>query len=502
MQLTRNNLKLTPAKQVILSVIVFLILDLLSFVTIDQILSHSIIAIIISVVWLMVAVKDKSLAVILLLVELIIGSFGRLFSINFGSTEISLRVLLFILAFGFMIYKIASDRKHIIFSHRWRWYFILAAGAILATAARGYYNWNDMASLILDVNGYLYILLLPLFLEAYESISSDKINHYLRVIIAPAIIWLSIRTVVILYLFTHIELAALAPVYHWYRDSGLGEITPAGGGFFRVFSQSHLYSSLAAILGLSWLWSNIDQRKKNILVDPWLIFTLVALVGLLASLSRSLWLGATAACLLLIFLTPGLKKVVTDIKFLLVLLILVSAAAGVILSVSKVNWPMPALGSNSAQAFSQRFGNEAASQSRLALLTPLIKAIDYDPVLGRGFGATVTYFSTDPRIVRSTAGGSGLTTTYAFEWGYLDLWYKFGLIGLTGYLVWILYPWLKGLKKWRQGKIIGAAGIALTALLVTHITTPYLNHPLGLGAVLFLGTAILTNKVTDKYEQI
>ncbi|KKT22227.1 MAG: hypothetical protein UW06_C0015G0018 [Parcubacteria group bacterium GW2011_GWE1_43_8] len=443
--------------------------------------------------WVLVAIKNLPLGVSLLLVELIVGSFGRLTEFTFGSTEISLRLGLFIAAFGLMLYKIASDRQHIIFRHSWRWWFAGALAVLVWAAAWSYYNWNSLNDLFLDANGYLYILLLPLFLQAFEQAGQEKILHYARVVFIPAIIWLSVRTIVLLYLFTHFSAEALVPVYQWYRDSGLGEITPAGGGFFRVFSQSHIYASLASVIGFAWLWRYLGQNSKIPLLHPMIFFTLTSLITLIASLSRSLWLGAAAAWFLIPLLALPGKKLISLTKYLLISIILIASAAGMVLAVARVNWPVKSLGSASAQVFANRFGTEPAGQARLALLKPLAEAIKHNFILGRGFGATVLYYSTDPRAVAGSAGGSGFTLTYAFEWGWLDFWYKFGLIGLLVFTAWLAVPVMRGLKLWHNQNPAGAGALALVALYVTHLTTPYLNHPLGLGAVLALGTFVISS---------
>lgn len=489
----KNLIKDNLQRNGVLALVILVLLEIASIVGWFWPVVGSIIALILVLGWLMLAIKNLPLAIIVLIAELIVGSFGYIVSFNFGSTELSLRLGLFLAAFGVMIYRLTSNREHVIFTHPWRWWFVGALGSLLWAAGRGYYNWNSLDNLFLDANGYVYILLLPLFLEGYIEAGSERLLKYARQILAPSIIWLTLRTISLLYLFTHFGSESLVWLYKWYRDSGLGEITPAGGGFFRIFSQSHLYSALASVLGFAWLWRYLSSGQKITSRQPMVIFTLLSLVALLASLSRSLWLGTAVAWFLIPLLSAGTKRITRSLWYLLTSLVLVASAVGVVLFVSRSSWPVKPLGSASAQAFASRFGAEPAGQARLKLLPPLLEAIKNQPILGSGFGSTVSYFSTDPRAVASTAGGSGFVTTYAFEWGWLDLWYKFGLVGLLFYAAWLLMPWWRGFKYQRQGHLLGLITPVLTALYITHLTTPYLNHPLGLGAVLALGTFVLAS---------
>lgn len=438
--------------------------------------------------WLILAIKNLPLAVVYLVAELVLGSFGHLTEINFGSTEISLRLGLFLAAFAIMLWQIAHDRQHVIFKHLWRWWYLGALVVLLYAAAIGYYSWNTLGNLFLDANGYLYILILPLFLQAMADAGREKIIYYGKLILLPAIIWLTGRTLILLYAFTHFSADSLVWLYQWYRDTGLGEITPAGGGFFRVFSQSQIFSSLAAIIGLSYIWQTIKSRAS--IFKPLTVFTLIALVTLIASLSRSFWLGAGIAFIIIPLVSSRINFVFLG-KYILVSLILFASAAGTVLAVSRLNWPVESLGASSAKVFTDRFGSEPAGQARLRLLKPLAEAIWQKPIIGSGFGATVLYYSTDPRAVAGSAGGTGFTNTYAFEWGWLDFLYKFGLLGFIIFTAWLAIPVVKGLRLWHQSSEVEAYSLALIALYLTHLTTPYLNHPLGLGAVMAMGSLIL-----------
>lgn len=138
-------------------------------------------------------------------------------------------------------------------------------------------------------------------------------------------------------------------------------------------------------------------------------------------------------------------------------------------------------GSGISQTVGSRLQNpttEAAGGARLKLLPELWKEIEESPVIGQGFGKQVTYSSFLPdRIAQGNPEGQ--ITSYAFEWGYLDMWLKIGAVGLAIYLLFL------GQIFWRVWKIpnLGVLG-GLVALVALNITSPYLNHPLGIGYVI------------------
>jgi len=135
--------------------------------------------------------------------------------------------------------------------------------------------------------------------------------------------------------------------------------------------------------------------------------------------------------------------------------------------------------------------SEAAAQSRWNLLSPLWQKIKHNFFLGAGFGKTVTYQSQDPRQL--SRGQKGFYTTYAFEWGYLDIWLKLGFLGLVAYLILIYKTWHFGWQKFklltldRQKKslILGLL-LGIIVVAVTSIFSPYLNHPLGIGYLILV----------------
>jgi hypothetical protein len=157
-------------------------------------------------------------------------------------------------------------------------------------------------------------------------------------------------------------------------------------------------------------------------------------------------------------------------------------AAVIIFAVVAFPYPKTDIGSLQDLFASRGSVTDAAAESRWNLLPVLMGKIGSSPILGSGFGATVTYQTKDPRILAQNPGG--WYTTYAFEWGWLEHWIKFGILGIPVML------WLLMSVAWRTWKTEGEwwirAGFvsSLAALGILHVFTPYLNHPLGFGFLL------------------
>ncbi|MBI1961593.1 MAG: hypothetical protein HYS45_02735, partial [Parcubacteria group bacterium] len=151
-----------------------------------------------------------------------------------------------------------------------------------------------------------------------------------------------------------------------------------------------------------------------------------------------------------------------------------------------------------------KFTGEAAVSSRYAQIRPLLESIKTHPVLGSGFGTSVTYESLDPRVLKDHPDGTYTTT--AFELGWLEMWLKIGLLGVGAYL-YLLWRILKqGLRQItgrasttgflaeaRNDILLGALA-GLVAVALTHGVSPYLNHPLGIGIVMLVSVLSAKNE--------
>ncbi len=492
-QLAKRFIPKNYPGQLVLALLSFFIFDLLSWLGWQYVWSGNIIVIILVLLWYLVACRSLSLGVTLLLTELIVGSFGHSLSLVLGDFTVSLRILLFLAAFTLLIWCLVIKRTLVVFkSGRLGWWYLTCLAALGWGSAVALLRGHGLADFFLDLNNYLYLLLFPLY---WEAAVEQKSLTWWRYLLLPALGWLAFKTIITLYLFSHLDTFTLLPYYQWWRQTGFGEITYVSGNFFRVFSQSQIYACLASVAGLAYLWFNRNNAIIWHKILPLYFFTWVNLIVLLASLSRSFWLGSTVALVLMFVPALIYRRASANnlLKYLLTVFILIISAAGFVIFVTRVSWPLPPLGEANAKIFSERLTSEPAGQSRLKLLGPLWQEVTKHPLMGSGFGATVTYYSADPRIVKSTAGGSGLVTTYAFEWGYLDMWLKFGLIGLfgiLGFFIVVLWPAFK--YWWRENSKAGILAVVILAFLTINLTTPYLNHPLGLGVIMAMAAYLST----------
>lgn len=438
---------------------------------------------------LALSLKKVEYGLWVVLAELVIGSKGYLFSWPVENFTLSIRLgifLILMLAWGI----------HLIRRRDFSWFksvyttpFILLLAALAYATVVGILNNNSLKNVFLDANGYLYFGLFFILLDVVRS--REHIWRLLSVMSA-GIASSVIKTFFLLFAFSHHLYPFTGTLYPWVRSTGVGEITELSNGFYRIFFQSHIYEVFAyffLLIGLAvWLKKRPNKEWKQ-LYARWMLLGCTVLI----SLSRSFWLGVLVGLFLLLLVSVHEWKWNWKKVTLSVALLGVSTAGQLGLLGLVVNLPLPGTSSVSISSLVQDRTSdvtaEAAGASRFALLKPLFTAISKHPVWGQGFGTTVSYASKDQRAIEASQGG--LYTTFSFEWGYLDLWLKLGLIGLTLYLylLWIIAK--QGWQAWKKKShttleqiVLLGTGISSLVLLAIHATTPYLNHPLGIGWIM------------------
>lgn len=453
---------------------------------------------------LILSLRKIEYGLYLILAELFIGSKGYLFSFDFQGVLISIRIGLFLVILVVWLLKLIKNRDFVFKnSPLFRWYLILFL-FIIWGLINGYLNKNSLANIFFDFNGWLYFLMIFAFFSALTT--WEKIQSAFQVIFAASF-YLILKTVALLYLFSHQISYLLPSLYKWVRQTGVGEITHMPNNFYRIFFQSHIYIVclffLIALLLIS--FKRKDFCKKDYL-GFWLLGLFSTLV-IFTSYSRSFWLGALFGLVGLYYLIFFILKLTMKKAFLVSILLLITIFTAYFLAygIVKLPWPKPsAITGGLIEERTKDITTEAGSISRFQLLSPLIDKIKAKPIFGSGFGTTITYQTKDPRYL--AIHPDGIYTTYAFEWGYLDIWVKIGLFGLLAYLT-LIYQFFR-LGRRIFTKITNPTGQTLTLglllglflLVMINVTTPYLNHPLGIGYLLLV-TAIFQTMEKDKTGQ-
>lgn len=426
-----------------------------------------------------VSLNNLAYGFIILLTELVVGSQGYLLSIGGIEHRLSLRIGLWIVVMSIWLVK---DRHNIFKTKALKPYyfgFSLLLIALVISYAIAYWSGNDLALIGLEGKRWVYLLTI---LPAVMVFKDRSIRQKLFIVLLAASLWLAFKTIVLLFIFSH-DIGFKETIYAWLRYNYLGEVTKLPNNFYRIFLQSQIFSVLAFFFTLSLFFKNLINNHWRLNKKIWFygLFTALSLTAILISLSRSFWLGVVVAFIIsalgaLIIIKPKIKN------FCLICLFgLGVGLTSLIFLFITISWPYPkALFSFNTSLLTDRANtSEPAAASRWALLPIMKQAIIERPILGYGLGKTLTYKTSDPRIIQSSATGE--YTTYAFEWGWLDIWLKLGLLGLIVYLIFlsliIKQIWLNKNKP----AILWPALASLLALIVLNIFTPYLNHPLGFG---------------------
>lgn len=463
---------------------------------------------IIIILFVLISIYKIEYGLYILFAELFIGSFGRLFAVNVFDFSLSIRIAMwfFFLLVWFSkeiirLLRGQTNWKNIIGIKSESNYLLYTFFALFIFIILGFVNGlimhQSFSHVFLDFNGWLYFVLLFPVLGILEN--KKNIEALLPIIIFSAI-WISIKTFFLLFVFSHNMQSLIPEFYAWVRDTRIGEITQMQGGFYRIFMQSHIFVMVAFFLILTLFAKNFSISSKRINKEFFIYYFLIIffLAVNLISLSRSNWLGLAFGLLLFGFFLLfeyGFKK-----SFFITLIIFSNLlfSVGLIAVIVKFPYPNPMGGFSTSELLGDRakqLSGEAGVSSRWSLLSPLWQEIKTAPFLGKGFGATVTYKSSDPRVLEMNSNGT--YTTSAFEWGWLDIWLKIGAFGVLAYLLIFAIIAKIFIKKIYKNKknifetvtfetFIPAFFISLVVIAVINTFSPYLNHPLGIGYLMIV----------------
>ncbi|MEI7497751.1 MAG: O-antigen ligase family protein [Candidatus Falkowbacteria bacterium] len=445
--------------------------------------------------------KKLELGLAMLWLELLIGSKGYLFYGFVGGHKISIRIALWLavmsiwfITFCYRYYKTKQNPIQFNFKENKHVYWALLGFSLFLAwgVINGFLRHTPVANIISDANAWVYgLLFFPLLSITWNRITWQNIFSLFWV----GTSWLALKTLGLFFIFSHEQYVLVYLLYRWVRTTGVGEITAMQVGFYRVFIQSQWYNLIAYF----WLIILIPRPYFNTKIAcfkdkyfwAWLGLAGLNFSVILISLSRSFWIGLLVGLVFLfgyIIIPKFYHRSSISIKPFIHKLIL-SVMAGVLMVIVAITfpYPKPLAGLDAAKLFRDRVSdsNEVALGSRWLLLPKLTNAIKQNPIAGQGFGQAITYTSLDPRIATSNSGRQ--YTTFAFEWGWLDLWLKIGLIGLLFFIT-TYYLMVKKLIIVFKNEANLALTLILPAILLVavHMFTPYINHPLGIGLLLLI----------------
>lgn len=482
-------------------IFIFELLSLCVFLNQDY---SNIIVIILSFTILGLSLIKLEYGVYLALIELFIGSKGYLFSFEGDGIVISIRIIIWLIVMSvwfkdFIIACIKNRKKliHSILHHKFTKTYGILFIFIIWGFVNALLNKNSFNNIFFDMNGWLFFSYLFPFVHVCKN--KETLRKIFNLFLA-CLLWISFKTLALLYIFTH-EVGYNFIIYKWVRDTGIGEITKMPeqyGGFYRIFFQSHVYLVIGVIaIILLWL-SNFRQKKINYQGHLIYFSVLICFMAVnIVSLSRSNWVGLVAGFVLLflyILYLYNWKKLFLTILTCCLSFIL---AIGLINSIIKFPYPKATSELNASLITDRasQIKDEAGVSSRWSLLPKLTDKIKENPLLGSGYGTVITYKSSDPRILESNPDGN--YTTFAFEWGWLDVWLKLGLFGVIVYAFFILkifFTELMKLKKFDSDIAIYAHIMVIGLCIIASISmfSPYLNHPIGIGFMI-LSTIFTAN---------
>ena len=389
------------------------------------------------VVMVVGAIYAPHIAVSFVIAELVYGAFGRMIAMD----VVSLRMVLFL---GFMVgcglrYISNLEKLPTKISRQ----CVLLMAIIIMGVGLGLWRGNELMRIFADVNAFFFI---PLLLLARPFLVRH-VSHYLTVLFTMVFLF-CIKTLIVFWYFAGGMPVVGNPVYVYLRDTRVFEITAITTEVSRVFSSAaffvaipFLYILLKRITFTSFVWGSLLSS--------------VLLIGF----SRSLLVSLLCAIVLVSFrawrvFARGIVVGVGGCLFVGVLLLSASFRGNYF---------------DLWYGRTRNFTNEVAAVSRYEQVGPLLHAFREKPLLGHGFGASLA-------ISTPQSETDGVVLRSAFEWGYFDAMFKLGIFGLVlSYLVYQIFG---------VGNTRTARAITLT-VLVTHIFTPLLFHPIGMGMLVF-----------------
>lgn len=449
-------------------ILAFLGARILSFFVADYpILQAAILAALI-ILFIWVYFRQPQWAWRMLLAEFFLGGNGHLFELG-GLAIRTLLVYIFLALYGINKFKLNT---FLTLSRPIRYLLGSLAGIVCFSAIFGFLRHHVSLYIIQDAIPFSFFLLI---IPANEYLWLPETQRWTIRLIASFLVGSAVFSIFTLSLFATAVFRLQDSYYHWFRDVIGGKITDVGENFFRIVAPEHLLLPFVLIILCAYL---MNKPEKKIL--PWILLT-IGTIPFALNVSRTYMLAYLCglAALRLYYHTKDWLTV--------------SVGASAISIVLFLGIHFIASGGRSfgSELIFQRFsalespGLEISAATRQELLRPIMRKIKAHPVLGSGLGDTLTY--SDPKT-------GGVLTTRQFDWGYLEIWAKLGLLGFICSLLLLSYLIVKTWHRTSDTQPLSSLGAGLSGGLIAQafmtITTPALFHVLGVFFLIFAITYI------------
>jgi len=437
--------------------------------------------------------------------EIFVGGHGHIISTTLFDFSISLRMVIFVSVLGTWTIGYLTKKITPIFIKKRETPFILLLCAVALGSILGLIYGQTIKTTFEDANSYLVLLYL---LPIASIIWDDAHKKILLQTLTISVLTISVMTIGLSFFFTHASESIARPIYTIIRDLRLTEVTLQSisnssgmivqpqvapllgeqGYWYRIFMQSHLFVSVFLLLLFTFICAGKVTKKNRLFVS---ITTILSTSALILSMSRSFFLGMGIAIIGItsIMIYTQRNKLYALMTKNLSFAILLGTASCVLVWLTII-FPLPTRPPLETVLFYDTSVNETrdtAITSRWSLLESMTEVIKERPILGSGFGTSITYVTDDPR--QRERNVDGVYTTHRFEWGFHDIWIKMGILGLIGFLYYLYSITRQGFILYQQKHslwlYVGLIG-SVYMLYVTHIFSPYLNHPIGIMLILFV----------------
>jgi len=452
-------------------------LDVISFFTLHS-TAETVLFFVLLILAIGIGIKKPEWLFPIAMAELISTSNGHSLNIELGGISIGLRIALFTILMIVTGVRLLRT-KHNPIPVAYRLPTTLLVLLLMYGVLRGLVSGYDLKILYLDANGYLAVgYILAAFTWVQDSVSRRRLLQF----VGAGVTIVTFKTLLFFFAFGHLHPKTLAPLYTWIRDTRLGEITLQMGNVYRIFLQSQWFLVPAVFLTAGYMLLAEKSRENGVRLAHLLVFA-----AIVASLSRTFWLAIVCSVVLFILYviwSRGWRVLISRIPDLALTKIGAIALLWVIVA-------LPIFQVEGTTVFGSLLRSRAtgtqdsALDSRRKLVGPLLASIGEEPLAGHGLGAQVVYETSDQRYIDSR--GTTSVSSYVFEWGWLDFLVKFGILG-TGVLLYLFYTvgadlWQAANKHQAQSWLFISLLLSFVALLVAHMFSPYLNHPIGWGTI-------------------